>query len=104
MTLLFSLLPSYASVIYILITLYFFEDLNVFIVLITLPFLAEYTKSFHLSTKISVITLILFYFLPDVSHYITNEKTVLNINNITVFDLIDNFFFLLPHSVLALIR
>lgn len=48
------------------------------------------------------ILFLFFYFLPDVSHYLTNEKTVMNINNITFFSAFVNIFYLLPFSILSI--
>ncbi len=53
------------------------------------------------STKINVFLFVLFYFLPDLSHYLTNEKTVLNINNLTFLKIFLNIFYLLPYSIMC---
>jgi hypothetical protein len=54
------------------------------------------------STKTILFLFLAFYFLPEVSHYLTNEKTVLKINNITFFKIFNNIFYLLPFSILCL--
>lgn len=45
-----------------------------------------------------------FYFLPDLSHYLTGEKTVMTLENITVESLFVNIFYLLPFSFVCLLK
>jgi hypothetical protein len=96
----FSLFPSYVYVVYVVFTLYLFPNVGVLLLLAVLPLLAQ---SFRLSNLATISAIILFYFAPDITHYLTKEETVLNINTVTVYDLIDNFFFLLPHTILCLL-
>lgn len=49
----------------------------------------------------NLVLFLFFYFLPDLSHYFTKEKTVMNINNITLFSAFVNVFYLLPFSLLS---
>jgi hypothetical protein len=59
-------------------------------------------KEFKYSQFYLTFLFLIFYFLPDVSHYLTNEKTVMNINNITLFSAFVNIFYLLPFSILSI--
>lgn len=45
---------------------------------------------------------IVFYFLPDISHYLTKEPSMLDISNITPFSIFVNIFYLLPFSLMCL--
>jgi hypothetical protein len=45
---------------------------------------------------------VVFYLLPDLSHYLTNEPSLLDIRNITLFSIFVNIFYLLPFSLLCL--
>jgi uncharacterized membrane protein YGL010W len=59
-------------------------------------------SSYNLSLLQLGILFLVFYFLPDLSHYLTNEPTVLTIYTITPFTLFTNIFYLLPFSILSL--
>ena len=102
MSLLFSLFPGYVYVIYFVITLYLFPNLSVFLALSLLALARTYPHK--MSVKMTVLAIFIFYFLPDVSHYLTGEDTVLKMNTVTALDLVDNFFLLLPHTMLALTK
>uniref|UniRef100_A0A6C0AY88 Uncharacterized protein n=1 Tax=viral metagenome TaxID=1070528 RepID=A0A6C0AY88_9ZZZZ len=39
------------------------------------------------------------FLIPEISHYATNENTVLNMNNITIDKFITNIFYFLPFSM-----
>lgn len=60
----------------------------------------DYTKS--LNSLYCFIIFFVFYFGPELSHILTNEKTVLNMNNITPFTAFVNVFYLLPFSMKCL--
>ena len=102
MSLFFSLFPGYVYVIYFVITLYLFPNLSVFLALSLLALARTYPHK--MSVKMTGLAILVFYFLPDVSHYLTGEETVLNIYTVTALDLVDNFFLLLPHTMLALTK
>ena len=102
MSLFFSLFPGYVYVIYFVITLYLFPNLSVFLALSLLALARTYPHK--MSVKMTGLAILVFYFLPDVSHYLTGEETVLNIYTVTALDLVDNFFLLLPHAMLALTK
>lgn len=59
-------------------------------------------KDFNIDTKYIIGLFLLFYFLPDVSHYLTNEKTILTMESATLFDIFVNIFYLLPFSIQSL--
>ncbi len=83
----------------ILFTTHIIISLTIFIIIFILLSISN-------KCKFNVIYLLLggtlFYFLPELSHYITNEKTVLNINNLTITNIIFNIFYLLPFSLMCL--
>ena len=100
-SLFFTLFPRPAYYAYVLVTLAFFPYISVFTVLVLMTFLR---KHLVLSPILSISGVVLIYLLPELSHYMTGEDTVLKINTVSAFDIIDNFFFLLPHSILALTK
>ena len=102
MSLFFSLFPGYVYVIYCVITLYLFPNVSVFAALSLVALARMYPHK--MSLKITGLAILIFYFLPDLSHYLTGEETVLNIYTVTALDLVDNFFLLLPHTMLALTK
>jgi len=59
-------------------------------------------KKYNFSFFDKLIIFVVFYFLPDLSHYLTNEPSMLNINNITPLSLFTNIFYLLPFSIMSL--
>jgi len=61
-------------------------------------------SSYNISKLYLVVLFITFYFLPDLSHYLTNEPTVLSIDTITPFTLFTNIFYLLPFSLMCAIK
>jgi hypothetical protein len=94
---------------------YIFLIIYSFILLITIQNITTMLKIFTIIYIILLITdknifnfkylitiIIIFYFLPELSHYITNENTILNINNITPINILFNFFYLLPFSFMCL--
>lgn len=46
-----------------------------------------------------IVFVIITYMAPELSHWICNETTVLNIYDITFFSILENFLFILPWSV-----
>jgi len=106
MTFLFLLSNNYSIVLLILYSLLILFTINnlfiTFIIFIILFFMMHYIKKYKLK-KVNIFLLFLvFYFLPDLSHYLTNEPSMLNINNITLLSLFTNIFFLLPFSIMCL--
>ena len=57
---------------------------------------------FNLTPAYCMGLFVLFYFLPDLSHYLTNEPPMMDINNITPFTVFVNIFYLLPFSLICL--
>ena len=102
MSLFFSLFPGYVYVIYFVMTMYLFPNVSVFAALSLVALARMYPHK--ISLKITGLAILIFYFLPDLSHYLTGEDTVLKINTVTALDLVDNFFLLLPHTMLALTK
>ena len=107
MTFLFLLCNNYSNVlliIYSLLILFTIHNIVItFIIFIILFILVYLVKKYKF--KISTIFLLFlgFYFLPDLSHYLTNEPSMLNINNITPLSLFTNIFYLLPFSIMCVI-
>jgi hypothetical protein len=58
----------------------------------------------NLNTLQLLFVFLIFYFLPDLSHYLTGEKTVMTLENITVESLFVNIFYLLPFSFVCLFK
>lgn len=56
------------------------------------------------TSNIKIILFIIFYLLPDLSHYMTNETTILNFNNITPQSIFINIFYLLPFTIKILLN
>lgn len=91
-------------VIYSLIILFTLNDIIVSFIIFTILFvLLCYIKNKNLTKQNILYLFLFFYFLPELSHYLTNEPTVLNINNVTPLTLILNIFYLLPFSLKILI-
>jgi hypothetical protein len=102
MSLFLSLFPTEGLWIYGAIVFVLFPHLYVFLGLVALSFGTQWVRSLRLGFEKTLLLLVLFYFLPEVSHWITKEETVLKMESISIFDIIDNFFFLYPHSLVSL--
>jgi len=79
---------------------------NIIVTGIVLVLLFSLSNIIFTKNNYSQLTLfglfLVFYLLPDLSHYLTNEKTVLTIENITPFNAFVNIFYLLPFSIMCL--
>lgn len=73
----------------------------IFIVLFTM---VKLLKNYNFSTKAKLLSFLTFYFLPDLSHYLTNEPTMLNISDVTPLSAFTNIFYLLPFSITCLFK
>jgi len=109
MTFLLLSLDNYKNIgliIYAILLSYTIKDpvTLVFTISILYFFINVIFKSYNLSTVYSLILFLVFYLLPDLSHYLTNEKTVLTINNVTILTGFVNIFYLLPFSLLCLVE
>jgi len=96
-----------ALAIYALILIYTMKDkpLIIMSVLVGLYILTDVVLKDYKFKLYQLFGLFLFfYFLPDLSHYLTNEKTVLKLENITFFNLFTNIFYLLPFSLMCLVN
>jgi len=106
MTFLFLLSKNYSNVLLIIYSLFIlFTIHNLFITVIisiTLFVLLSFIKTYKWNRMSIFLSFLAFYFLPDVSHYLTNEQSMLNINNITMLSLFTNSFYLLPFSIMCL--
>ena len=106
MAFLFSLSKKYSNVLlgmYSLLILFTIHNLFIASTIFTILFVMIYLITKYNLTTMSIFFLfIVFYFLPDLSHYVTNEPSVLNINNITPLSLFTNIFYLLPFSIMCL--
>ena len=96
-----------ALAVYILILIYTMKDKPLIIISIALG-LYILMEIVLRDIKLKIYQLLglflFFYFLPDLSHYLTNEKTVLKLENITFFNVFTNIFYLLPFSLMCLIK
>lgn len=107
MSFLFLLSTNYSYVLlflYSALLLFTIQNLFItFIIFIILFIMIYFIKGFKISILNKSIIFIIFYFLPDLSHYLTNEPSMLNINNITPLSLFTNIFYLLPFSIMCLL-
>ena len=107
MAFLFLLTKNYSNIlliIYSLLILFTIHNLFItFIIFIILFIMIYFIKKYKLLTINIFILFLVFYFLPDLSHYLTNEPSMLNINNITPLSLFTNIFYLLPFSIMCLL-
>lgn len=106
MTFLFLLLNTHSNILLILYSLLILFTINnlfiTFIIFIVLFVMLYFIKKNKFNTSIILLLFLVFYFLPDLSHYLTNEPSMLNINNITLLSLFTNIFYLLPFSIMSL--
>lgn len=104
MSFLFLLFDKYtilAILLYILIIYLSLNNLRLtFIVFVILLILNIFLKQFKLPIKTILFSGLLFYLLPDATHILTNEKTVLKIDSVS--SILVNIFYLLPFSILSL--
>lgn len=56
-----------------------------------------------LNVSLLFITMVSFYLLPELSHYLTGEKPLLKLENIEISDILINIFTLLPFSIKTLL-
>ena len=104
MTFLFMLSNNYSNVLLILysfLILFTIHNLFItFIIFIILFGMIYFIRKYKLKKTTIFLVFLVFYFLPDLSHYLTNEPSMLNINNITLLSLFTNIFYLLPFSII----
>lgn len=74
------------------------------IILVGLFIIIKQLSRFNFSIMNMFFLVVLFYLLPDVSHYLTNESHVLDVDNLTVLSGFIHFFYLLPFSLLNLLN
>lgn len=106
MTFLFLLSNNYSNVLlilYSLLLLFTINNLLITFIIFSILFVMVYViKKYKIKTYLIFLSFLVFYFLPDLSHYLTNEPSLLNINNITLVSLFTNIFYLLPFSIMCL--
>jgi hypothetical protein len=106
MAFLFLLSNNYSNVLLILYSLLVLFTINnlliTFIIFSILFIMVYFMKTYKLKSSNMFLLFLVFYFLPDLSHYSTNEPSMLNINNITLISLFTNVFYLLPFSIMCL--
>lgn len=106
MTFLFLLSNNYSNVLlilYSLLLLFTINNLLITFIIFSILFVMVYIiKKYKIKTYLIFLSFLVFYFLPDLSHYLTNEPSLLNINNITLVSLFTNIFYLLPFSIMCL--
>lgn len=107
MTFLFLLSENYSNIllfIYSLLLLFTIHNLLItFIIFIILFITVRFVNKYKFKTVNIFLLFLVFYFLPDLTHYLTNEPSVLNMNNITPLSLFTNVFYLLPFSIMCVI-
>lgn len=103
---LFLLSKTYSNlllILYSLLVLFTIQNLLVTIVMFFVLLLIMGGLNKYKLTSLQLFGLfLLFYFLPDLSHYLTNEPSMLNMNNITPLSVFTNIFYLLPFSIMCL--
>jgi hypothetical protein len=108
MTFLFLLSKNYSNtllILYSLLILFTIHNLAItMFIFIILFVMVHFIKKYKFKTLNILLLFLVFYFLPDLSHYLTNEPPMLNINNITPFSLFTNIFYLLPFSIMCLMK
>lgn len=106
MTFLFLLSKKYSYILlsfYILLILFTTHNFLIsFSIYIFIYFLIYFIKQFNFNKTITFVLFFIFYFLPDLSHFLTNEPSMLNMDNLTPLSLFTNIFYLLPFSLLCL--
>jgi hypothetical protein len=106
MTFLFLLSQKYSKIllfIYSLLILFTINNVLItFIIFVILFVMVYFIKKYKFKTSNIFLLFLVFYFLPDLSHYLTNEPSMLTINNITPLSLFTNIFYLLPFSIICL--
>ena len=104
MSFLFLLLNKHTYTGIIVYTIFVYLSLNHIIlslcVLFILLLFTTGLKQFKLSMRSILIYGLVFYFLPDLTHILTNEKTVLKIDSLL--SILTNIVYLLPFSILSL--
>ena len=107
MTFLLLLFKNYSNIllgVYSLLILLTIHNIFITLTIFTVLFVMIYfIAKLKLSKTIIFFAFLLFYFLPDISHYLTNEPSMLTINNITPLSLFTNIFYLLPFSMMCVI-
>ena len=106
MTFIFLLSKNYSNILLLIYSLFIFFTINNFIISLTI-FLIIYVliylvKKYKFKLKTIFILFLAFYLLPDLSHYLTNEPSVLNLQNISILSIFINIFYLLPFSIMCL--
>jgi hypothetical protein len=98
------LLLAYALLLLFTMTANYF--LPILLTIIGIYFTSKMIKKLflNLNTIHLVVIFLIFYFLPDLSHYLTGEKTVMTLENITTESLFVNIFYLLPFSFVCLLN
>ena len=106
MTFLFLLSKNYSYLLISLYSLLLLFTINsivaTFSVFSGLFIMVYFLNKYKLPMATIFLLFLVFYFLPDLSHYLTNEPSMLNINNITPLSLFTNVFYLLPFSIICL--
>lgn len=98
------LLLAYALLLLFTMTSTYF--IPILLTIIGIYFTSKIIKKIYtnLNTIHLSIIFLIFYFLPDLSHYLTGEKTVMTLENITIESLYVNIFYLLPFSFVCLLN
>jgi hypothetical protein len=108
MTFLLLLSEKYSILLLILYTLLILLTTNnifiTFIIFIILFIMIFYINKYNISLFNKLIIFIIFYFLSSLSHFLTGEPTILNINNISIYSIIINTLYFIPFSIYCLCK
>ena len=90
---------AYTGIVFLLLPKYTLAILLMFVGLFFFTNIIQQTL--RLTTTTSILVILVFYFGLDLSHWLTNEPTALTIQNITIPAVLENFFLLLPYSIIT---
>ena len=106
MTFLFLLSNKYSYILlflYSLLLLVTIQNIFIsFIIFIILFLMIYFVKKYNFSFFNKAILFIIFYFLSSLSHFLTGEKTILHINNLTIYSITMNTLYFIPFSIYCL--
>ena len=76
-----------------------FVAFGIFVILFGMIYVIQ---KYNISFFSKLIIFIIFYFLSSLSHFITGEKTILNINTLTIYSILINTLYFIPFSIYCL--
>jgi len=106
MTFLFLLSKNYSNLLlglYSLLLLFTIDNIIITFIIFVILFIMIYVfKKYDISFYNKFIIFFIFYFLSSLSHYLTGEPTILNVNNITIYSIAINTLYFIPFTIFCL--